>query len=54
MGIPQIIIIVIYAIGLGIAICEHGTPKTGVNNFWLTLWSAITELSLFWWGGFFG
>ena len=53
MGIPQILIIVIYAVGLLLYAHDHGKPKTGYTNFWVGLFSAFIDVSLLLWGGFF-
>lgn len=28
---------VLWIMGLGLSLAEHGSPKTGKNNFWITL-----------------
>jgi hypothetical protein len=33
---------------------EHGKPKTGTNNFWITLLAVAIEACLFWGAGLFG
>ncbi len=54
MGFPQILWLVIQALGLGLALKEHGSYKTGKNNFWISLSSVIVTALILWWGGFFG
>ena len=54
MGIPQIIIIVLYSLSLGIAMVKHGEPMTGRHSFPLSLCSVAALMALLWWGGFFG
>lgn len=54
MKAPQIIIIGLYAASLGISLADHGKPKVGKNNFWISFISAGMMLGLLWWGGFFG
>ena len=39
------------AISLGIAMQEHGTPKTGTNNVWIQL--IAINVAILTWGGFF-
>lgn len=39
--------------GLGIALAQHDTPKTGRNNFWVSLIATAIQLLLLWGGGFF-
>ena len=53
MRAPQIIIIVMYALGIGIALSKHGEQRNDKYNFFVTLISTAIELSLLWWGGFF-
>jgi len=51
--IPQILIISLGMIGLGINISKHGESETGKHN----VWTSITSLSMYWailyYGGFF-
>ena len=53
MNAPQILIIVITALGAGIALSEHGKPRTGTHNFWVWAIAVAIELSILNWGGFF-
>jgi hypothetical protein len=53
MGIPEILMIVLWGIGLGVALTQHGEPKTGSYNFFVTLVATALEFGLMWWGGFF-
>lgn len=53
MGIPQIIFIVLTALGAGISLKEHGQPKKGVNSFWSHFISIIITYTLLIIGGFF-
>lgn len=54
MGIPQIIILVIYMIYLGMSLADDGKVKIQKESFWLSLVSCGIMLALLWWGGFFG
>ncbi len=54
MGIPQIIILVIYMIGLGMSLANDGEVRMKKESFWLSLVSCGIMLALLWWGGFFG
>lgn len=54
MGVPQIIVIVLYALGIGIAMCKHGEARTDKYNFFTALISTAINIGLLWWGGFFG
>lgn len=53
MGIPQIIIIALYAMSLGIAWSKHGSPKSGTENAWTSVIALIINMSILYWGGFF-
>lgn len=53
MGAPEIIYLVLIAIGLLQAAHMHGKPKEENWNFWLTLFSSAIVLGLLLWGGFF-
>lgn len=52
-GIPQIILLVLTMLGLGINLVRHGQPKEGVESFWVFFSSSIILFSLLYWGGFF-
>lgn len=34
---PQICMIIVFALTLGIELALHGQPQTGVHNFWMSL-----------------
>jgi hypothetical protein len=51
---PALIYLVIAAIGLGIAVEQHGKPRKGVHSFWGHLTALSIALGLLYWGGFFG
>lgn len=53
IGAPQIIWIVLLALGLGISIQQHGQPKTGHHNFGVSLLGAALSAGILYWGGFF-
>lgn len=53
MKAPQIIMVVLIAMSLGIHLANHGEPKDGTYNFWLELISEAIMVSLLFWGGFF-
>lgn len=53
MGIPQIILIVIYAVSVGYSVANHGKQR-GRYNLWDTLIGGGIELLILYWGGFFG
>lgn len=52
LGIPQIIILLLYGINIGATGIQHGEPKTGKENFWATLISTAINAAILWWGGF--
>ena len=54
MGIPQILIIILYGINLLLYAHDHGKPKEGYTNFWSGLIGTCISVGLMWWGGFFG
>lgn len=53
MGMPQIILIILYCLSLGIVMSKHGQPKKDRYNFFITLVSSGIEMGLLIWGGFF-
>jgi hypothetical protein len=53
-GIPQVIFLMLTAIGLWIELDKHGKVKTGRHNIFSTLIAEVLIYSLLWWGGFFG
>lgn len=53
MGAPQIIYIILCAIGGVIIIARNGQPKTGNYSFGSWLIANVLALGLLWWGGFF-
>lgn len=53
MKAPQIIIIVMYAMSLGIAAVQHGEPRNDKNNFFISSIAVAIQVALLIWGGFF-
>ena len=53
MGAPQMILVVFYALGLGIAVSQHGKPKEGKTNAVYSLIGTAIVVGLLIWGGFF-
>jgi hypothetical protein len=51
--IPQMILIILWSISLGLAMSQHGKPKEGRNNCFITMCSFSIELGLLYCGGFF-
>ena len=54
MGWPQIVWIILTAMGLGCSMVKHGEPKEGKENFWTVLIANAFVAYLLWQGGFFG
>lgn len=54
MKAPQIIMITVLAMGLGITLVKNGEPKDGEYSFLTTIISTVIEVAILWWGGFFG
>lgn len=53
MGIPQMIIIIVCAIDVGINLAKHGEDKKGKYNFWVSLICVLIEIFILYLGGFF-
>ncbi|ENO0459398.1 transglycosylase SLT domain-containing protein [Salmonella enterica] len=53
MNWPQIIWIVLAALGLGITMTKHGEPRTDHHSFWWQLAGVLICAGLLWCGGFF-
>jgi len=53
MGVPQIIIIVLYAITLLLSAYNHGKSYERNQNFWASLIGVAILFGLLIWGGFF-
>lgn len=53
MGIPQIIMIIFFAMDLGINLAKHGEDKKGKYNIWVALICALIEFFILYCGGFF-
>jgi hypothetical protein len=51
--IASIIILVMYAINLGITLAKNGEPKGGKYNFWAELISTFIMFMLLYWAGTF-
>lgn len=54
IGLPQIIVIALYVLALGIELAEDGKPKTGTHSFVKTTIAVGVIFALLKWGGFFG
>lgn len=53
-GIWQIIYLVLIFIGVGIAIGKHGESRYETYNGWVTFISAVIQIAILAFGGFFG
>jgi uncharacterized membrane protein YoaK (UPF0700 family) len=53
MGAPQIIVIALFALSLGVAIAEHGKEKKYKFNAMLVVLQEAVVTALLIWGGFF-
>lgn len=54
MKAPQIIMIIIMAMNLGINLVKNGEPKDETYSFPVSLISIVINVGLLIWGGFFG
>lgn len=54
MHAPQIIVLALMGVSLLLSAHRHDKPKTGRENFWISLLDAAFTIALLWWGGFFG
>jgi len=53
MGWPQVTIIALFALSLGVSLALHGKPRTGNHSFGVALISAALTLVPLYFGGFF-
>ena len=53
MAWPQIILIVLTCLSMGISLQKHGDPERGTYNAWGNAIGCLITFSLLWWGGFF-
>lgn len=49
---PQLTLLLMQGLGLGIALAKHGSPGSNHNVFLSTFSTVLINLIL-WWGGFF-
>lgn len=54
MGVPQLLLIGLYALSLGCHLAKHGERHATNYNFFVALLSTTLQMLLLWWGGFFG
>lgn len=53
MHTPQIIMVVLMALSLGIDFQRHGQPETGHHDAWTSLLAVVINSALLYWGGFY-
>jgi high-affinity Fe2+/Pb2+ permease len=51
---PQITLIVLWALNIGMTMREHGKSKIEKANVWTTLFSLAIVATLLYYGGFWG
>lgn len=57
MKAPQIIMIILICLSLGISLAKHGQPRpeeSAKYNFWSELFESIVVILILYWGGFWG
>lgn len=53
MGIPQIIMIIIFCLSLGITMAKNGQPREDKYSFFTSLVATGIQVGVLIWGGFF-
>lgn len=53
MKAPQITLIILFALSLGITLSKHGQEREDKYNFFTSLISVGIEIGILIWGGFF-
>lgn len=53
MKLPQLILLGLMILALGITLAKHGQPKNDKYNFGISLIANAIEIGLLYWGGFF-
>lgn len=53
MGLPQILLLIIYAGSLGMHLAYHGKCEVRTYSFWKALFNFMVIMGLLIWGGFF-
>jgi hypothetical protein len=54
MNAPQIIVIVLLSLGVGISIARNGEDHEQPISFGWTLLRSVILAAILWWGGFWG
>jgi hypothetical protein len=50
--LPQLLLVVLCLLSMGITIEKHGKPREGNENAWFSFISLIIQFVILWWGGF--
>lgn len=50
---PQILMLGLMILGLGISLAQHGEPRTGKHNLMHSIIGCAIQFGLMYWGGFF-
>ena len=53
LGVPQIIMIALYIMSLGLCAVKHNKPREDKYNFWVALIGTAINITILKWGGFF-
>lgn len=53
MSIPAIIVIILFALSIGLELARDGQPEKGKHSFWSSLFATSIFVGLLYWGGFF-
>ena len=53
MNAPQIIMIALLAMSIGIGLAKRGEPRKEKHNFWLSVFCVFAEAGILYSGGFF-
>lgn len=53
LGVPQLIVICLYATGIGMHLAKDGEPRDENYSFLRNLIATVIAAGILWWGGFF-
>ncbi len=53
MSLPAVLLLVWFALELGVNLAKDGEPRTGNHSFLYTFITIGFWVALLWWGGFF-
>lgn len=51
--LPQLLLLALYVLSLGIHLAQHGQPKKGNESFPAGFVAVALQVGLLYWGGFF-